>query len=490
MKKLGYSTPEYSADGFSVDYDFFTYARNRKLANWRKLSSGHPPVMRFWVRQSAFPLVPKQAIRVTSVDPIRETPGAILLMMDTQGRLVMLKWSPRQEDLPQSASKKMDWSLLLDEAGLNLANFKSVESGWTPLAPSDDKLVMRGFFDEWPDLTLEIRMAAYRSKAVFFQIYGPWMKDHFEAPVALGSAVAAVMLFSVLFAVLIASSYFAFRNLRAGRGDGKGAFRLVLFLFVSRMIWWLFKTSHADLVNELDLLLRGLQSALFWSCLLGILYLALEPIMRRRRPKWIISWSRLLAGNFRDPLVGRDILIGAFLGALIALGIQLAAALPEWVGRVPNLPLVPVMGYQIRDLVPALLDQISAGLVQGFLWSFLVLFCMVLFRNHRAGAIAGIGLLALIGTLAMIEYDPVSWLGGLFLGGTVAYVIIRSGILAVISLLFFFHVVIFFPLTTNLSAWYAQNLVGEILVLGTLAIYAFRISTAGKPLFQRAFLEE
>jgi hypothetical protein len=40
---------------------------------------------------------------------------------------------------------------------------------------------------------------------------------------------------------------------------------------------------------------------------------ALEPYLRRRWPERIISWNRLLAGEFRDPLVGRDILIGSLL---------------------------------------------------------------------------------------------------------------------------------------------------------------------------------
>jgi len=53
-----------------------------------------------------------------------------------------------------------------------------------------------------------------------------------------------------------------------------------------------------------------------------ILYLALEPIVRRRWPDSIISWSRLLAGRLRDPLVGRDILIGCLAGVLLAAGLM------------------------------------------------------------------------------------------------------------------------------------------------------------------------
>src|SRR5687768_18051298 len=40
-----------------------------------------------------------------------------------------------------------------------------------------------------------------------------------------------------------------------------------------------------------------------------IAYLAGEPFVRRRWPWQVISWNRLLAGRWRDPLVGRDVLI-------------------------------------------------------------------------------------------------------------------------------------------------------------------------------------
>jgi hypothetical protein len=39
------------------------------------------------------------------------------------------------------------------------------------------------------------------------------------------------------------------------------------------------------------------------------MYMALEPVVRRRWPEVLVSWSRLLAGRLRDPLVGSHILM-------------------------------------------------------------------------------------------------------------------------------------------------------------------------------------
>ena len=68
---------------------------------------------------------------------------------------------------------------------------------------------------------------------------------------------------------------------------------------------------------------EGVAWALFISAFIWFLYMALEPFVRRRWPNLIISWSRLVAGDFRDPMVGRDILIGGMLGFCHTLAIYL-----------------------------------------------------------------------------------------------------------------------------------------------------------------------
>jgi len=53
-------------------------------------------------------------------------------------------------------------------------------------------------------------------------------------------------------------------------------------------------------------------SAIVWT-----MYLALEPYVRKFWPATVVSWSRLMARQWRDPLVGRDILFGVSLGLLV-----------------------------------------------------------------------------------------------------------------------------------------------------------------------------
>ena len=53
--------------------------------------------------------------------------------------------------------------------------------------------------------------------------------------------------------------------------------------------------------------------------LVAVLSIALEPYVRRRWPQSLITWTRLLSGAVRDPLVAGHILVGAAIGIGYAL---------------------------------------------------------------------------------------------------------------------------------------------------------------------------
>jgi serine/threonine-protein kinase len=61
------------------------------------------------------------------------------------------------------------------------------------------------------------------------------------------------------------------------------------------------------------------KGALLWSGIIWLIYLALEPFARKRWPVTLVSWGRLLSGNLRDPLIGRDLLIGVLAAVIMQL---------------------------------------------------------------------------------------------------------------------------------------------------------------------------
>ena len=45
-----------------------------------------------------------------------------------------------------------------------------------------------------------------------------------------------------------------------------------------------------------------------------LVYLALEPFVRRSWPTMLVGWSRALSGRVPDPVVGRDLIVGVVAG--------------------------------------------------------------------------------------------------------------------------------------------------------------------------------
>jgi hypothetical protein len=72
----------------------------------------------------------------------------------------------------------------------------------------------------------------------------------------------------------------------------------------------------------------------------------------------------------------------------------------------------------------------------------------------------------------------------------VVFVLYRYGLLTAVSAFFAAHLWVFFPMTTELTAWYASDFVIALVICLGLAIYAFYISLAGRPLFGGKLLED
>jgi len=60
------------------------------------------------------------------------------------------------------------------------------------------------------------------------------------------------------------------------------------------------------------MLLLALSWASFQAGFVGLLYLAIEPFVKRNWPDSLISWMRAVNGRFRDPLVTSHILARRF----------------------------------------------------------------------------------------------------------------------------------------------------------------------------------
>ena len=174
----------------------------------------------------------------------------------------------------------------------------------------DDRRAFSGQYPDSSDISIRIEAAAYRGKLVSFAIVEPWTSPPFQKALHSDANAGTIVILGFYFGVLFLSAWLAIRNVRAGRSDLKGALRVAVFVFVTRMVMWSFATHHVAGFGEVDLFVSGLQAALYWTGMAVFMYLAFEPYLRKSAPERIIAWTRLLSGDWRDPLVGRDILIG------------------------------------------------------------------------------------------------------------------------------------------------------------------------------------
>ncbi|MEJ2244953.1 MAG: hypothetical protein P8Y80_02525, partial [Acidobacteriota bacterium] len=135
-----------------------------------------------------------------------------------------------------------------------------------------------------------------------------------------GRMAAGITVIIILLLVFCAGAvFFAWRNLRMGRGDRRGATRLAGFYLILMGIGWIFGEHHiASVMGELEIFFISVAKCVYLAIFFWLMYIAFEPFARRHWPGLLISWNRLLAGNYRDPLVGRDLLIGC-ASAVVAI---------------------------------------------------------------------------------------------------------------------------------------------------------------------------
>ncbi len=213
--------------------------------------------------------------------------------------------------------------------------------------------------------------------------------------------------------------------------------------------------------------------------------------MRRRWPGTIVSWSRLLAGDLRDPLVGRDILVGCVAGALLALLFTLARLLPAWLGSPPVTPRSFETHLLLggRAVVSGTLGMLSQSIFPGLAVLFLFFLFRMLLRKQWAAA----AVLILILTASEALRTEAPLLFALFLAiayAVLVFLLMRFGLLAAIAAFFFNRLLNGFPITTDASAWYAGIGLTAVLVMAAVTLYGFYTSLAGRPVFGKAALED
>jgi hypothetical protein len=468
---------------------------NRSFAGWAREHGGirgdlSRDTVAFVYRQGPSALVPSLAITgpypsptVDSENPAPLEPGMAEVWVDPRGRLVRLAIVPPafQESAP--SSKQTDWSRLFHEAGLDIGRFTPVQPKWSPRGYATERAAWEGPHPERPGVTMRVEAASYDGRPTSFRWLGPWTAPERPA-ISAASASSELFLEGILLLCLLGGAMLVRRNLRSGRSDRRGALRLGVGIGGLTLLMWILGGHHVRDPWEGWVFLEALSNASGTGLLYWVLYVALEPFARRRWPEMLISWQRALSGRWRDPLVGRDALIGTVVGAfaglligparvLIPIRLHVPGALPQ--GFYDDAPIS--LGATIAQLV-------SSGVIAVFFVLGIVFLLILVRRIVRAGWLA-----ALIVTLLFsgIYLNPgagfVAWVLAVLSMAVLVFTTVRFGVLAAIVAHASGSFVMHGPRSVDPSNWTFYAGMIALALIAAIGIWGAKTALAGKPLF-------
>ncbi len=396
-------------------------------------------------------------------------------VLDGEGRLLELDCRGVPDANAADPTAAVDWSPVFALAGFDLAGFQEVAP-----SPSAATVGHRARAWEPPAHDIRVETAEHNGRILRFSVNAPG-----EQRAGAVRETSNLLVFRILFLVTLALTIpMAWHNVHGRRSDRRGALKLGLFVFAMQFVMYsVQQTAPATPFDAFSWLASGLQTAVFMAFLVWLYYVALEPHVRRYWPQALISWARSLTGQMRDPLVGRDVVLGCAFGVVTLLIAQVAA----WMGLYSSRPyaglVAPMLDWHLGRLsgYGFTIGSIAGASVHAISRGFLVLALMLLLRLVTKRRWAAVLLFFVVVTIAyLVGTRPLTAPGfvGCGLLVLVATVILdRVGFLPLVVGLFVTRLLLISPLTLNMKSWYAgQSVVSVVmvLVLAGLGLYASR----------------
>jgi serine/threonine-protein kinase len=388
----GDAPAKYSSDG--IRYAPAPVPADSSLAR----KAGVTPALQFWKRWSPTQFVPENlhSARAGLHDPPQAYPGSATLLLDMQGRLLALE-ALRSDSAVAAAPRGGGWDAVLDASGREPSHAVAVPPPRGFVAAADSVRAWRLSDSTMPETTLVA--ASLRGHVVRVETFAGQRPLGRLAVIANDltptfQVWAEVLLLWVL--PLVGSIFLARHNLRSKRGDLRGAMVVGTATAILYLLFHLFSVNLPE-VGLLSILFGAttgapLGHALVHGVTMALAYLAIEPYIRRLWPSVLVSWARLVAGRLRDPIIGRDVLIGVALGSLLQLASIAAQSLERHLGFPIDPPrlsteLLETMIHALPILAQVCL-ALALGLLRATLLYTILVFFRFVFRNSLLAAIA------------------------------------------------------------------------------------------------------
>jgi serine/threonine protein kinase len=501
ITRLGYEgRPSDSAYGLNIDSDFqdAVEKNDKPRPNWDAVLAARPSLLQYWYRQTPDDMVPNEFRDnlltpgiITQRDPPTTLSGMINLRFDPQGHLIYFEAIPPQKNEPGKSDQNathstapFDWNILLNAAGLDPSKFQPTQPTWNSLANSDSRAAWTGM---WPGTTrpLRVEAAAFQGKPVYFQLIGDWTKPDrmvSNEKKSFSDKVGNFIQIFLLLAGLIGACLVARRNYLRGRGDREGTLRLAIVVFLLEMALFFCRSHLATFGDAVGLTIIALSTALFTSGVVWVLYMAIEPWVRRLWPKTIVSWTRILAGGFRDPVVGRDILLGVTLGVVWILVFTARWIFTMRMGAAPGLGSTDVL-LGGRIALGGWLRQWPQSIESALFFFLLLLGLRAILRKQWLAAIVFVAIFAVPRGLTS-SYMSIELPALTLVYAIAVLIVIRFGLVPLVIAIFTVDMLANVPFSADFSAWYMTTSILALLSVVAIAGYGFYYSLGGQPVWK------
>jgi hypothetical protein len=478
---LGDDVPSRSVEcWFDLDDGYLEWSLRQPHAP--PLADARPSPIRFNYRQSLGPILPTRLPWPTRRDPAPSLRGDSYIALDPHGSLLGFWRLDRQLAPPDSGrTAPMDWSPLLALTGADVRGPRRVEPLWTPDVPCDARAA---WIEDDGGRSIRLEAAAWRGKPVWLRTIAPWERAERDSPVAPRGAAGFALFVATALGLVIAFGALARHNLRLGRSDTRGAIRVgvAVFLCFGAAHWLTFRWA----VDPFQIWRGIVRQPYFPALAAWLMYLGVEPFLRRRWPHRLVGWTRLLEGRFADPLVGRELLLGLLAGAGVGLASCLPAAFER--GHDVSLLLSTLPLGRAADFWGSTINVLGEGLMRALGAFGLLLLFRVLFR-HDAAAWLGLGLLWTLLGLPSWNVSVIGWVS-LALSAAGFVLAVRVGLVAAIVAVATTGLLTFCaPLTIDFSRWYAWRTGVVAVLLLAIAVWGFRAVMGRRRILSAAMFE-
>ena len=444
---------------------------------------GWEPALEAIYRESPQPMIAEPMGDIDIDHPAQTVAGMSRATLDGNGRLLDFAAAPSPAASPPA--QPVGPEAVFRAMRLDMAGFSETAPLKTPVVSFDQWRAWKGPHPHFPNSLLQVEAAWWKGRIVRARLLYP--RD--QKPDAAAASGARIGPRDIAIPILIAMATFfvllmARRNLRLERADRAGAFRIAVASFLLQAVAWAGRFHPAADLDMLDLLVAAAADWLLSAAILWFAYLALEPEVRARWPHSIVTWNRVLAGKWLDAQVGSHVLIGAAVGSGIWVFFKGVTIVIFRNNQPTNWDVALRYLLGTRHWIGAHAASAAYALGVG-LFVFLLIFGLrhLLHREWLAALAA-----AAIFTLLQEEVSGSDWwLVALLYGAaitTLIFVLLRVGLVATISAMFFVKAFDGMALGTDWRTWYVPASLATLLLILGISIFAFWRSLGGRELIE------